>query len=104
MLVGLTKIFNRAVSGPDRVKTRREFGNRKASGCERDRDLANVEMGLGIAGTRRRKPCSGPHCLHQGIVTQYFHDSLQVVGQNMKSHFRAHPIQGFGQEMGIPHP
>ena len=90
--------------GPDRVKTRREFGNGKVSGCERDGEVANVEMGLCIAGTRRPRPCSGPHCLHQCIVTQYFHGSFQVVSQNMKPHFRADPIQGFGQEMDTPHP
>lgn len=91
-----------AASGPDRVKTRSEFGSIGAVVCQGGMELPE-RLGEAEVGGHKRS-CSGPHDFDQGPATQYLHHTFQIVGKDMERHFRADSIKGFCQEVRAAHP
>ncbi|MCY1292984.1 hypothetical protein D9M70_422280 [compost metagenome] len=47
---------------------------------------------------------SGLHCCHQRTIAHQVQYPLEVVGEHMQAHFRAHPVERTGEEMGSAHP
>ena len=55
-------------------------------------------------GREMARKGSRPHHLHQFDGSHYSHDTFEVVGQNVQTHFGTDPLQGLGQEMRAAHP
>lgn len=63
--------------------------------------------GLTDCRLRRTDVCRSDLCLQEGnehLRAEDLQHPLQVVGQDMQAHFRSDPRQGFGEEVGRPHP
>jgi len=88
--------------GPDRVKTRSEFGGSGAAVCQFGLELPKYLDEAEDGGHKRS--FSGPHGLDQRPATQYFHHALKIIGKHVESHFGTDPIQCSGQEVRAAHP
>ena len=89
-------------NGPDRVKTRSDFGGSGAAVCQFGLELPKY-LDEAVDGDHKRS-LSGPFDFDQHPATQYLHHTFQIIGKDMERHFRTDPIKRLGQEVRAAHP